>query len=73
MGSVEFEVWADGERLFRSGVLNGTSPPREVALDVTGRRELRLFVGVGGDTNALDHAVWAGARLECDPEGASNP
>jgi alpha-galactosidase len=73
MGSVEFEVWADGKRLFQSGVLTGMSPPREVTLDVTGRRELRLFVGVGGDTNALDHAVWAGARLECDPAGAASP
>ncbi len=72
-GTVEFEVWADGERLFQSGVLTGTSPPREVLVDVTDKRELRLFVGVGGDTNALDHAVWAGARLECDPAGATSP
>jgi alpha-galactosidase len=67
MGSVELEVWADGERLFRSGVLTGSSPARAVSLDVSGRRELRLFVGIGGDTDARDHAVWAGARLECDP------
>jgi alpha-galactosidase len=67
MGSVEFEVWADGERLFQSGVLTGSSPARAVSLDVGGRRELRLFVGIGGDTEYQDHAVWAGARLECDP------
>ena len=66
-GSVEFEVWADGERLFQSGLLTGTSPVRAVNVDVTGRSELRLFVGIGGDTYGLDHAVWAGARLECDP------
>ncbi|HEX6764758.1 MAG TPA: NPCBM/NEW2 domain-containing protein [Polyangiaceae bacterium] len=67
MGSVQFEVWADGERLFQSGVLTGTSPTRGLSIDVRGRRELRLFVGTGGDTDAHDHAVWAGARLECDP------
>jgi alpha-galactosidase len=66
-GSVEFEVWADGERLFQSGVLTGSSPARAVNLDVSGRRELRLFVGIGGDVEFQDHAVWAGARLECDP------
>jgi alpha-galactosidase len=66
-GSVQFEVWADGERLFQSGLLTGTSPTHTVDIDVRGRRELRLFVGIGGDTYALDHGVWAGAHLECDP------
>jgi alpha-galactosidase len=65
-GSAQFEVWADGERLFQSGVLTGTSPTRSVNIDVSGRRELRLFVGVGGDGDGHDHAVWAGARVECD-------
>jgi alpha-galactosidase len=64
-GSAQFEVWADGERLFESGVLTGTSPPSTVNVDVSGRRELRLFVGVGGDGYELDHGVWAGALLEC--------
>jgi alpha-galactosidase len=65
-GSAQFEVWGDGELLFQSGTLTGTSPVREVSVDVSDRRELRLFVGVGGDDFANDHAVWAGARLECD-------
>lgn len=64
-GSVQFEVWADGERLFQSGLLLGTSPARSVDIDVRGRREIRLFVGIGGDDDTLDHAVWAGALLEC--------
>ena len=59
------------ERLFQSGVLTGASPARELLIDVRDKRELRLFVGVGGDTNGKDHAVWAGARLECDPGGAA--
>jgi alpha-galactosidase len=67
-GSVNFEVWADGERLFQSGRLTGTSPTRTLDLDISGRRELRLFVGNGGDSTGLDHAVWAGATLECDSE-----
>jgi alpha-galactosidase len=71
-GSVQFEVWADGERLFQSGLLTGTSPGRAVNLDVSGRRELRLFVRKAGDSYALDHAVWAGATLECGP-GTDHP
>jgi hypothetical protein len=38
-----------------------------VDVDLRGRRELRLFVGIGGDTYMQDHAVWGGAFLECDP------
>lgn len=66
-GSVHFEVWADGERLFKSGLLTGTSPVLSVNIDVSGRRELRLFVGPGDDY-AHDHALWAGATLECDSQ-----
>lgn len=65
LGSSQFEVWADGERLFESGTLTGESPTRTVNIDVSGRRELRLFTGVGGDDIDFDHGVWAGARLEC--------
>jgi alpha-galactosidase len=71
-GSAQFEVWADGERLFESGVMTGGTPARAVNVDVTGRRELRLFIGIGGDTNAFDHGVWAGARLECDTTPAAH-
>ena len=63
-GSVVFQVWADGEKLFDSGIVLGTTPPRHIAVDVTGRTELRLFVGEV-DAIALDHADWADARLTC--------
>jgi alpha-galactosidase len=66
-GSAQFEVWADGERLFQSGVLTGDSPAVRVEVDVSNRLDLRLFVGIGGDNYSLDHAVWAGPVLECDP------
>jgi alpha-galactosidase len=69
LGSASFEVWADGERLFESGLVTGSSPPRPVSVEVTGKRDLRLFVSIGGDTYSHDHGVWAGARLECDPAG----
>lgn len=65
-GSAQFEVWADGVRLFQSGRLTGNSPSSAVSVDLRGRRDLRLFVGVGGDSYEHDHGVWAGALLECD-------
>jgi alpha-galactosidase len=65
-GSVQFEVWADGVRLFESGTMTGTSPPKRVDVNLTGRREMRLFVGIAGDAYGLDHADWANALLTCD-------
>jgi alpha-galactosidase len=67
LGSAQFEVWADGERLFQSPVLTPQSPAVRVDVDVENRLDLRLFVGIGGDEYAHDHGIWAGATLECDP------
>jgi len=66
-GSVVFQVWADGEKLFDSGAVYGNTPPRHVAVDVSGHTELRLFVGMLDDFYALDHADWADAQLTCAP------
>jgi alpha-galactosidase len=66
-GSVTFEVWADGEKLFDSGLLTGESAARAVSVDLTGRSDLRLLVTLGGDQYYLDHASWADARLSCVP------
>jgi hypothetical protein len=65
LGSVVFQVFADGNRLFDSGVVTGASPARVVRVDVTGRRELVLRVTDGGNGNNSDHADWAEARLSC--------
>ena len=64
-GSAVFQIWADGEKLFDSGLVLGTTPPRHIEVDVTGRTELRLFVGEVDDFG-LDHADWADARLTCN-------
>lgn len=65
-GSASFHVFADGLELFDSGLMTGATPPKRVNVDLTGRRDLRLFVGVGGDDFQFDHGNWAGARLSCD-------
>jgi len=64
-GSVVFQVWSDGEKLFDSGTLTGTSAPLAVDVSLEGRQDLRLFVGSNGDMSH-DHADWAEARLSCD-------
>ena len=62
-GSVVFEVYGDGKRLWSSGVLKGGDPPREVRVDISGVRKLRLHVGNAGDNIDYDHADWAEARV----------
>jgi alpha-galactosidase len=63
-GSVVFQVWADGVKLFDSGVMYGSTPPRSIAVDVSGRSELRLLVTEVEDFGQ-DHGNWADARLLC--------
>lgn len=64
-GSVVFQVWADGEKLFDSGVVLGSTPAQHISVNISGRSEVRLWVGEVEDTRQ-DHANWAEARLRCD-------
>jgi len=61
-GSVVFEIYADGERAWKSPVMSGLEQARDVEVDVTGVNRLRLVVTDGGDGNRLDAANW------CTPE-----
>jgi alpha-galactosidase len=68
-GSVVFQVWGDGRRLYDSGVLKGSSSPQPVEVDVRGVAELRLVVTDGGDGVNYDHADWADAKVIVTDEG----
>jgi len=70
-GSVVFQVWADGELLYDSGVMKYISPTQTVDVDVTGRQELVLVVTDAGDDFGCDHADWADARLTTAAVGGS--
>jgi len=64
-GSVVFEVRADGETLFTSGVLTGAAPAQPIDVDVRGKGGLELAVRPAGDNHDYDHADWGNARLVC--------
>jgi len=66
-GSMTFAVWADEELLFEGSPLLGGAPGQDIAVDIGGRRELRLVAGDAGDGIYLDHGDWAAARLMCVP------
>lgn len=66
-GSVRFELWADGTRLFRSELRTSQQDGVKVDVDVTGKDELKLRVLPGEDDFNHDHADWADAQLSCTP------
>ncbi|MEF2278509.1 NPCBM/NEW2 domain-containing protein [Deinococcus sp. YIM 134068] len=62
-GSVVFQVWADGAKLYDSGVMTGVGATKSVSVDVSGKAELKLVVTDGGDGISHDHADWAAPLL----------
>jgi alpha-galactosidase len=68
-GSVVFQVWADGVKIFESGPMTGATEARAVTVDVTGRNLLTLTMTDGGDGPAYDHGDWADARVTCNSGG----
>ena len=68
-GSVTFQVFADGDLVYDSGLMTGTSATKSVDVSIAGARQLRLVVTNGGDDLDHDHADWALARIECGSEG----
>lgn len=60
-GSVVFEVYGDGKKLWASPIMSGLDPARAVEVPVEGVDRLRLVVGDAGDGNRYDVADW------CDP------
>ena len=62
-GSVVFEVWTDGIKVFESGLMEPNTPTESIDLSVVGVDELRLVVTDGGNGINSDHADWAGAKV----------
>jgi alpha-galactosidase len=64
-GSTSFEVWADGRKLFDSGVMTGADAARPVQVDLDGTMMLKLVTTAASDNEDKDFADWAGARIVC--------
>ncbi len=62
-GSVVFQVWGDGEKLYDSGTVTAASGPVPVDVSIAGVDRLRLVVTDGGNGNAFDHSSWAEALI----------
>ena len=68
-GSVVFQVWGDGQKLFESVPMTGAMSGHDISVEIAGRRGVRLQV-VAVDSTMGDHADWANARVTC---GAGSP
>ncbi|MGJ7420064.1 NPCBM/NEW2 domain-containing protein, partial [Streptomyces cinereoruber] len=65
MGGVRFSVYGDGQRLWRSGVIEAGDPPVPVHVDITGRSRIRLVVEETGPLGRAAIANWAESRISC--------
>lgn len=63
-GYVVFAVEVDGQRVYTSPPVTGTSPPLRLApIDLTGKQQLTLVVEYGERADIQDHANWCDAVL----------
>ena len=63
-GSVVFQVYGDGTKLYDSGTLTGASATRTLNVSVAGVKELKLVVTDSGNGNVNDHSDWAEPTLQ---------
>lgn len=62
-GSVVFQVWGDGEKVYESGKVTGSDIAKNVKVDISGVNQLRLYVTDANDGRTHDHADWADAYI----------
>ncbi|WP_328340563.1 sigma-70 family RNA polymerase sigma factor [Streptomyces violaceus] len=65
LGKVHFAVYADGVRLWRSGLVEGGDPAVPVHVDLAGRSTVRLVVEPRGTLDNVALADWAESRFTC--------
>jgi hypothetical protein len=63
-GTVTFEVYGDGRKLWASPLMSGLDTARDVDVDVGGINRLRLVVTDGNDGNKFDAANWVNPVLK---------
>ncbi len=63
-GSVVFQVFGDGVKLYDSLKMTGASTTKKLRVDIQGRKVLKLVVTDAGDNNYYDHADWAAPTLQ---------
>ncbi|MFK4105013.1 sigma-70 family RNA polymerase sigma factor [Streptomyces sp. NPDC019531] len=65
LGKMYFSVYADGVRLWRSGLVEGGDPAVPVQVNLAGRETVRLVVEPHSPFDDLMLADWAESRFRC--------
>ena len=65
LGKVYFSVYADGVRLWRSGLVEGGDRAVPVQVNLAGRRTVRLVVEPHSPFDDLMLADWAESKFRC--------
>ncbi|WP_052351574.1 NPCBM/NEW2 domain-containing protein, partial [Deinococcus pimensis] len=69
-GSVIFQIFLDGTRVWDSGVTTGKDAAKFYSVDLRGRTDLRMVVTNGGDNLYYDHADWLQPTVHCEGPAA---
>ncbi len=64
--SVKFLVYADGVKLFESGVLGYNDPAQEIFVQIPAGTKILKLVTDGDGSNTGDHSAWGSPRLLTD-------
>ena len=62
-GSVIFQVYADGKKLYQSETLYQTSKPSKFSISVKKVKQIQLVVTDADNGTGADHANWADIKL----------
>ncbi|MGW0600525.1 sigma-70 family RNA polymerase sigma factor [Streptomyces sp. NPDC002776] len=65
LGEFAFSVYADGVRLWRSGVIRAGDPAVPVSVGIAGRETVRLVVEPHGHLDSVLLADWAESKFRC--------
>ena len=63
VGSVVFQVFSDGTKLFDSGTMGPDSTTQSINVNISGKTQLKLIVTDAGDGASCDHGDWANAQV----------
>lgn len=63
VGSVGFEVWLDGEKVYSTDVIRAKDTMEYIEVNLAGAEKLELRTNNGGNGNGSDHSVWGDAKF----------
>jgi alpha-galactosidase len=65
-GAVDYQFYADGTKIYDSGVVTNSTPTVHADVDVSGAHILELYVGEGNGTIQFGNADFGNPRLTCN-------